>query len=897
MRPVPDDIMKRHREVVVCFDVMYVNGIPFAVSISRALKFGTVEAIKNRKAQTLLNSIKVIQATYARRGFLANRIAADNEFASLEGAWSGMGMALNVVSRGEHVPEIERYIRTLKERCRAVFNTLPFKRIPNRMIAELVYAMNFWLHAFPAQDGVSATMSPREMITGTTIDARKHCMVPFGAYVQTHEEHDNTLATRTIGAIALRPTGNTQGGHFFYSLMTGQRIVRNRWTEVPMPADVISRVERMAGNRAMNRLAFGDRHNDTEAPEEDGDVVSLVSDPGESDDEAEQSDEEEGSPDDELIEDRHTNVAEPRAQPAVKQENAHIKAEPIMMDENAGTGGEPNVNEPEADIGGCVESDPEWTPESHDPATSEYGADLHTPNEIGSPTKQSGEHHATSGDAACSEARNAPSGGNADHRAGVGEQDSATQSSGSEGAVTKVAETTGVRPRLKDRRTMTSHNNGARRGGHTEGRHGNGDKNDADESGTTLEEQMNARYGARTRTGLRSRRKANYDISACKAMSGGITHPAHMLAQFDTTAIAPTFDVVHLANLSTPSTPIIHALLTQYGIKKGLKVFGQQGDDAVNAEMQQLHDLNVMTPKPPSALSKEDRQEALQYLMFLKRKRDGRVKGRGCADGRKQRQDAKKGDASSPTISTEAVFLILTIAAKEGRDVMTMDICGAFLQAQLKGERVHVRFEGRMAELLALIDPKLYRPNIIMEKGKPVLYAELQRALYGMLESTLRFWEQALSDLSELGFSVNPYDWCVANRTINGSQQTVGWHVDGFLVTHVDAKVNDELYEWFNAKCGKRTPVAVHRGTTHNYLGMRVHFTADRKVKVTMTSYIDELLNDAPAEFAGVAPTPAKRHLFDTSHSAAKLDGKRAHEFHHIVAKALFLAKRARPDI
>ena len=165
---------------------------------------------------------------------------------------------------------------------------------------------------------------------------------------------------------------------------------------------------------------------------------------------------------------------------------------------------------------------------------------------------------------------------------------------------------------------------------------------------------------------------------------------------------------------------------------------------------------------------------------------------------------------------------------------MTMDIPGAFLQTDLKGERVHVRFEGRMAEMLAMKDPKLYLPNIIMEKWKPCLYVELQRALYGMIQSALRFWEQVLEDLTELGFTVNPYDWCMANRTINESQQTVGWHVDDFLVTHREPSANNELASWFNKKYGQRTPVVVHRGNIHDYFGMRLDFTKLQKVNITM---------------------------------------------------------------
>lgn len=84
----------------------------------------------------------------------------DNEFATLEGPLSDTGISRNVVSEDEKVPEIERHIRTMKELCLIVFNKLPFRRMASRMIVELVYAMIFWLHAFPAQDGLPAYISP-----------------------------------------------------------------------------------------------------------------------------------------------------------------------------------------------------------------------------------------------------------------------------------------------------------------------------------------------------------------------------------------------------------------------------------------------------------------------------------------------------------------------------------------------------------------------------------------------------------------------------------------------------------------------------------------------------------------------------------------------------------------
>ena len=75
----------------------------------------------------------------------------------------------------------------------------------------------------------------------------------------------------------------------------------------------------------------------------------------------------------------------------------------------------------------------------------------------------------------------------------------------------------------------------------------------------------------------------------------------------------------------------------QMSMKQGLKKFGDDGVAAVGAEMRQLHDRTVMKPMHKKDLTAEQRQEALAYLMFLKRKRTGQVKGCGCTDGRKQR--------------------------------------------------------------------------------------------------------------------------------------------------------------------------------------------------------------------------------------------------------------------
>lgn len=99
--------------------------------------------MEKRKKDTLVNRVKGIKNMFARSGFIVSTVTADNYFAPLEVLHSGLDAILNVVGWNEHVSEVERHIRTPKERRRSVFSSLPVKRLLSRMMLELVYAMKF----------------------------------------------------------------------------------------------------------------------------------------------------------------------------------------------------------------------------------------------------------------------------------------------------------------------------------------------------------------------------------------------------------------------------------------------------------------------------------------------------------------------------------------------------------------------------------------------------------------------------------------------------------------------------------------------------------------------------------------------------------------------------------
>jgi Reverse transcriptase (RNA-dependent DNA polymerase) len=145
-----------------------------------------------------------------------------------------------------------------------------------------------------------------------------------------------------------------------------------------------------------------------------------------------------------------------------------------------------------------------------------------------------------------------------------------------------------------------------------------------------------------------------------------------------------------------------------------------------------------------------------------------------------------------------------------------VDIPGAFMQADMD-ELVHMRLEGTMAELLVKLDPKLYRKYIQTINGKQVLYVELKKALYGMMRAALLFWKLLTSKLVAMGFEINPYNWCVANKTINKKQCTILWHVDNLKISHEDPGVVTDIIKQLKKEFGAEAPLTVMRGKVHDY--------------------------------------------------------------------------------
>ena len=321
-----------------------------------------------------------------------------------------------------------------------------------------------------------------------------------------------------------------------------------------------------------------------------------------------------------------------------------------------------------------------------------------------------------------------------------------------------------------------------------------------------------------------------------------------------------------------------------------------RGDDArlvINKELQQMIDKRVWVPVMQHKLTAGERSAVIRSSMFLKRKihPDGsfdKYKARLVAGGDQQNK-LLYDDLSSPTVSTSAVYTIAAICAHEHRHAAVVDIRGAFLNAHMTtGVPVHMRLDKTMTDMIIELDSTYKRYTD--DRGRVVVL--LKRALYGCVESAALWYENLKATLTGLGFTRNESDICVFNRTdTRGVQCTAAVHVDDLLITSKSKAMIAELTEGLEARYGE---ITLAHGPLINYLGMAFDFSRAGEARVSMSGYIDEMLESSGVQ--GIAKTPATDWLFETRPDAVMVREEVRVWFHHVTAQLVYLAKRVKPE-
>ena len=84
-----------------------------------------------------------------------------------------------------------------------------------------------------------------------------------------------------------------------------------------------------------------------------------------------------------------------------------------------------------------------------------------------------------------------------------------------------------------------------------------------------------------------------------------------------------------------------------------------------------------------------------------------------------------------------------------------------------------------------MVYPSLYRNYVIYYgKGLPLLYVNMNKALYGLLKSVLLFYNKLRGELESIGFEINPYYPYISNKRINRTHIKMSWYVDDLKLSH-----------------------------------------------------------------------------------------------------------------
>ena len=175
-------------------------------------------------------------------------------------------------------------------------------------------------------------------------------------------------------------------------------------------------------------------------------------------------------------------------------------------------------------------------------------------------------------------------------------------------------------------------------------------------------------------------------------------------------------------------------------------------------------------------------------------------------------------------------MLTCVIDAQEDRDVAVVDIPNAFAQTIVSEEdaehRVIVCIRGPLVDILVSIAPNVYGPYVSTNKtGQKVLIVECLNAVYGTMVAALLYYKKFVKSLTKHELKLNPYDGCVANKTVKGKQMTVCFHVDDCKLSHELPEVVGETIDWLRKEYENffedgSGAMKANQGKVHKYLGM-----------------------------------------------------------------------------
>ena len=167
--------------------------------------------VKDRSMKRIKECFKHILQRYRNHNIHIKFVLTDHEFDTIRDDLKEIfEVILNTSSANEHVLEMERQIRTIKDSMRGSRASLPFNILPTLMAFACCKYHVYWLDMFPSENSLSRVYGPRVFLEQHYPNYKSMCRLEFGAYCEVHNDPNpsNTMKERTTSAIALYPANN-----------------------------------------------------------------------------------------------------------------------------------------------------------------------------------------------------------------------------------------------------------------------------------------------------------------------------------------------------------------------------------------------------------------------------------------------------------------------------------------------------------------------------------------------------------------------------------------------------------------------------------------------------------------------------------------------------------------
>ena len=243
--PIAPVVIEANQSVEI--DVMFVNRLPFLVAIIVPLGYSLVDYVPNRKEKEIHESLFKFITKIRSRGITITHVVSDNEGSAhtAETKLNSMSIQLSTTAAGEKAHRVERRIRFIKERVRAIIHSLPY-RLCAKLLTYCVYYAN-WCTNNHKMAMSSQTRTPHEQFTGRNLQASRDLRHAFGDYVQATIPHtNNSMQARTEACIALLHSGSLTGGVVMYCVKTDKTVVRDQFRILPAPPSLITHMNNLA---------------------------------------------------------------------------------------------------------------------------------------------------------------------------------------------------------------------------------------------------------------------------------------------------------------------------------------------------------------------------------------------------------------------------------------------------------------------------------------------------------------------------------------------------------------------------------------------------------------------------------------------------------------------------